>query len=400
MPSTQNPQSPALAAQFMLDPEIVYLNHGSFGACPRSVIEAQQAHRDRVEADAMRFYIYDLWPEVDRSREALGTLINADPADLVFVSNATSAVATVIANIDLNTGDEVIVNRFEYPACINNLRRACERAGAKLIIVDLPWNPIDEDSVVDAIMSKVNDRTKLVMFSLITSATAVRLPVERLIRELSAKGVETLLDAAHGPGCVPMDVMAWNPTYCTGNAHKWLCAPKGCAFLYVQRELQSGFRPLVLSNDAYDLEPAIERSKRSAFNHEFDYMGTDDRTAIMTVADSIGVLGSFFEGGIDELMRRNRALCLQARDLLCDAFGTEPTVPDSMLGPLAVIDIPAPGMSPRELRERLMSEYRIESMIVPNPSGNMPMIRVSPQVYNSIEQYQHTSDAIRSIVGI
>lgn len=384
----------------MLDPEIVYLNHGSFGACPRSVIEAQQAHRDRVEADAMRFYIHDLWPEVDRSREALGTLINADPADLVFVSNATSAVATVIANIGLNPGDEVIVNRFEYPACINNLRRACERASAKLIIVDLPWDPIDEDSVVDAIMSKVNDRTKLVMFSLITSATAVRLPVQRLIRELHARGVETLLDAAHGPGCVPMDVRAWNPTYCTGNAHKWLCAPKGCAFLYVQRELQSGFRPLVLSNDAYDLEPAIEQSKRSAFNHEFDYMGTDDRTAIMTVADAIWALGSFFEGGIDELMRRNRALCLQARDLLCDAFGTEPTVPDSMLGPLAVVDIPAQGMSPRELRERLMSEFRIESMIVPNPSGDTPMIRVSPQVYNSIEQYRYTADAIRSIVGI
>ena len=400
MTSTSLPSPSALATRFALDPEIVYLNHGSFGACPLAVLEAQRAHRDRVEADAMRFYIHDLWTDMDRSRAALGGLIHADPGDLVFVSNATSAVATVIANIDLGPGDEVVVNRFEYPACINNIRRACERSGATLVFADLPWPPVDEESVAEAIMGKVNDRTRLVLLSLITSATAVRLPVERLIRELGALGVESLLDAAHGPGCVPLDLGKWKPTYCTGNAHKWLCAPKGCAFLYLQREKQDGFRPLVLSNDAYNLEPAIGRSGRSVFNHEFDYMGTDDRTPMLTVADSIGVLGSFFTGGIDELMERNRAMCLEARDLLCEALGTEPIVPDSMLGPLAVIDIPAPGMDPRTLRERLMSEYRIEAMIVANPGSDTPMIRVSPQVYNSMEQYQYAAEAIRAICGL
>lgn len=388
------------SSSFLLDPEIVYLNHGSFGACPRAVLEAQDAHRERIERDAMRFYIYDLWGDIDRSRAALGGLINADAEDLVFVSNATSGVANVIANIDLHAGDEVLVTRFEYPACINNLRRACERAGAELVVVDLPWNPIDEDSVLGAIMDRVSDRTRLAMFSLITSATAVRLPVERLIKELHARDVETLLDAAHGPGCVPMDIKAWNPTYCTGNAHKWLCSAKGCAFLYVHKDKQDGFRPVILSNDAYDMEPAIARSDRSAFNHEFDYMGTDDRTPMLVVADAIEILGSFSEGGIAELMRRNLAMCLEARDLLCDAMGTAPMVPDSMLGPLATIEVPAPGMDPRTLRERLMEEFRIEAMIVPNPGGDTPMIRVSPQVYNSIEQYRYCADAIRSIIGL
>lgn len=399
MTSTQLPAPSPLASAFMLDPEIVYLNHGSFGACPAAVLEAQRAHRDRVEADAMRFYLYDLWAGMDRSRSALGGLINAEPRDLVFLPNATSAVATVTGNIDLRPGDEVVVTNFEYPACINNLRHACERSGATLIVVELAWNPIDADSVVEAIMGKVSDRTRLAMFSLITSATAVRLPVERLIRELHARGVETLLDAAHGPGCVPMDIAAWGPVYCTGNAHKWLCNPKGCAFLYVQRDMQEGFRPLVLSNDAYDLETAIERSGRSAFNHEFDYMGTDDRTPMLTVADAIETLGSLVEGGIDGLMSRNRRLCLAARDLLCDALGTEAMVPDSMLGPLAVVEIPTPGMEPRTLRERLMAEYRIEAMVVPNPGGDTPMIRVSPQVYNSMEQYQYAADAIKTIIG-
>ena len=400
MPTPTLPPLPELAHSFMLDPEIVYLNHGSFGACPRAVLEAQSAHRERVERDAMRFYIYDLWKVIDRSRTALGGLINAAPEDLVFVSNATSGVANVIANIDLKPGDEVLVTRFEYPACINNLRRACERAGAELVVVDLPWDPIDEDTVIDAIMGRVTDRTRLAMFSLITSATAVRMPVEQLIAELNARGVETLLDAAHGPGCVPMDIEAWGPTYCTGNAHKWLCSAKGCAFLYVHKNRQDGFRPVILSNDAYDIEPAIGRSGRSAFNHEFDYMGTDDRTPMLVVADAIETLGAFYPGGINELMDRNRAMCLEARNLMSDALGTEPLVPDSMLGPLAVIDIPAPGMDPRALRERLMEEFRIESMIVPNPESDTPMIRVSPQMYNSMEQYRYCANAIRSIVGL
>lgn len=394
------PSPSSLAQQFVLDPDVVYLNHGSFGACPRGVLEAQDAHRERIERDAMRFYIYDLWGDIDRSRSALGGLINADAEDLVFVSNATSGVANVIANIDLRPGDQVITTRFEYPACNNNLRRACEQAGAELVVVDLPWNPIDEESVLSAIMDRVTDRTRLAMFSLITSATAIRMPAERLINELHERGVETLLDAAHGPGCVPMDIKAWNPTYCTGNAHKWLCSAKGCAFLYVHKDKQDGFRPVILSNDAYDMEPAIARSDRSAFNHEFDYMGTDDRTPMLVVADAIETLGSFSEGGIAELMRRNLAMCLEARDLLCDAMGTAPMVPDSMLGPLATIEVPAPGMDPRTLRERLMEEFRIEAMIVPNPGGDTPMIRVSPQVYNSIEQYRYCADAIRSIIGL
>lgn len=400
MPTPTLPPQPELAHSFMLDPDVVYLNHGSFGACPAAVLEAQTAHRARVERDAMRFYIYDLWKDMDRSRAALGELVNTSPGDLVFVSNATSGVANVIANIDLEPGDEVLTTRFEYPACINNLRRACEQSGAELVVVDLPWDPIDEDSVVGAIMDRVTDRTRLAMFSLITSATAVRMPVERLIRELHGRDVETLLDAAHGPGCVPMDIGAWGPTYCTGNAHKWLCSAKGCAFLYVDKDKQDGFRPVILSNDAYDIEPAIERSERSAFNHEFDYMGTDDRTPMLVVADAIKALGAFYPGGINELMDRNRSMCLEARDLMCEALGTEPLVPDSMLGPLAVIDIPAPGMDPRVLRERLMDEFRIESMIVPNPGSDTPMIRVSPQVYNSLEQYRYCADAIRSIVGV
>jgi len=393
------PTPSPLIEQFRLDPTVVYLNHGSFGACPNQIIEAQQRYRDRVEGDAMRFYLYDLWKMIDHSREALGALIGASPADLVFVPNATAAVATVMHNLKLDVGNELLVTNFAYPACRNNFLRAADRSGAKVVVAELPWDGINEDSVVEAVLSKVNKRTKLVLLSLITSATAIRLPVERLIKELAAFGVETLLDAAHGPGCVAMDVDAWGAAYTTGNGHKWLCAPKGVAFLHVRRDLQPGFEPLVLSNDAMDLEAASARSGRSSFCHAFDYMGTDDRSAALSIADSIAFLEGILPGGIDALMAHNRALCLEARALLCEMLGTTPVVPESMIGALAAIDIRSEGIEASELRERLFDRHRIETMIVPSPRGEGLMVRVSPQVYNAIEQYRYLGEAIQKEVG-
>ncbi len=313
---------------------------------------------------------------------------------MVFVNNATTAVATVLHNLKLEPNDEMIVTNLEYPACTNNFDFVAQQTGAKVVVAEIQWDDICENSIVDTIMSKATDRTKLVLISLITSATAVRMPIERIIKELKALGIETLLDAAHGPGCVPMDIDTWGAAYTTGNGHKWLCSPKGVAFLHVRNDLQDGFRPMVLSNHAQSLEAACTRTQRSAFNHEFDYMGTDDRTGVLSIVDSIAFLQGVLPGGIDAVMAHNHKLCLEARDLLCEMFGTKPAVPDSMLGPLAVIDVPSTTMEPGVLRELLFANHRIETMIVPSPKGNGLMVRVSPQVYNTIEQYAYMGEAI------
>lgn len=391
------PPTPSLMNEhFRLDPTIAYLNHGSFGSCPMRVMEAQQGYRDRIEADPMQFYIYDQWEMIDRSRDALAPVIGASARDIVFVSNATNATATIVNNLSLSEGDELLVTNFEYPACVNNFRFVADKCGAKVTCAEFGWEGINEDSILDSILSKVTDRTKLALISLVTSETAIRMPVERIIRELKSLGVETLLDAAHGPGCVPMDIDSWGAAYTTGNGHKWLCSPRGVAFLHVRRDLQEGFRPLVLSNNAYDLESASKKTNRSAFCHEFDYMGTDDRTNVLAIADSVAFLDSLMPGGLDALMAHNRALCFEARDLLCSMLGTKANIPDSMTGPLAVIDLPETSMEPGAFREQLYTEFRIESMIVRSPSGGL-MVRVSPQVYNSIEQYAYLGEAILSI---
>jgi isopenicillin-N epimerase len=392
------PKPDPIIDQFVIDPEVVYLNHGSFGACPRAILEAQSAHRLDAERELVRFYVDDSWGKIDRARNSLSDLVNCNPQDLVFVHNATTGVATVLENLDLQPGDELLVTNCEYQACLNNFERIAKRTGAKVVVADIPW-PIEDDvDLVEAVHGKLTDRTKIVLLSLITSSTGIRFPVEVLIPSLKERGVETLLDAAHGPGCVPMDISAWGAAYTTGNAHKWLCAPKGAAFLHVRSDLQDGFTPLVVSNDALKLEEASAKTNRTPFMHAFDYAGTDDVTMYITIADSIEWLEGSHSNGLSGVMDRNRALCLEARSMICDRLGVEPPLPESMIGPLATIDLPNGSMTAQEIKQRLLDDYRIQVPVWGTPAGTVS-VRISVQVYNSMEQFEYLADALRSILG-
>tara|TARA_R110002096_G_scaffold173781_2_gene348118 strand:- start:305933 stop:307138 length:1206 start_codon:yes stop_codon:yes gene_type:complete len=391
------PKPAPIFDQFLIDPDVVYLNHGSFGACPQAILDAQSGHRLNAERELVRFYVKDSWGKIDRARNALAGLVHCDPQDLVFVHNATTGVATVLDNLDLSEGDELLVTNCEYQACLNNFGRAAKRTGAKVARVTLPWPIESEEQVIDTVMSGVTDRTKIALLSLITSSTGIRLPIEQLIPMLKERGVETILDAAHGPGCTPMDINSWGAAYTTGNAHKWLCAPKGAAFLHVRADLQHGFTPLVISNDALDLEAAGKKTGRSGFNHAFDYAGTDDVTMYLTVADCIDWFESNIEGGVNGNMQRNRDLCLQARDLICHELGCIPPVPDSMLGPLSTIDLPAGNQTARQIKDRLESEFNIQIPVWGTPAGTVA-VRISVQAYNSIEQYQYLARALKIIL--
>lgn len=391
------PTASEYAHHFGIDPDLVYLNHGSFGACPKQVLDAQSTHRARIERDAVRFYVHDLWSAMDRSRDALAPVVGCAPEDLVFVNNATSGVATVLSNLRTTLGDEIVVTNLEYTACNNNILRHAEQRGASVKFAQIPWPIESENQIVDAIMEQLSVRTKLVMFSLITSATGVVFPAERLIRELKERGIETLLDAAHGPGCIPMHIDQWGAAYTTGNGHKWLCSPKGTAFLHVRKDLQEDFRPLVLSNDAQQLEIASAKTDRSAFNHEFDYAGTDDASGRMTIADAIDTLSSIFPGGIDAIMAHNHKLCLDARAMLCDALDVPAPCPESMIGPLATIPLPAGAPDAPALKAALLDDWKIQIPVWGTPSGTA--IRISAQIYNSSAQYEYLARALREICG-
>ncbi len=212
------------AARWGLDPSIDFLNHGSFGACPRDVLEFQAALRDRMEAEPVQFLGL-----LAGSREALAAFIGASPDDLAFVTNATTGVNTVLQSLRFGRGDELLTTDHEYNAILNAARAVAARDGAQVVVAHVPFPIGDPADVIAAVLGAVTDRTRLALISHVTSPTALIFPAAELIKELTARGIDTLLDAAHSPGMLPVDLNAIGAAYATGNAHKWICGPQGPA---------------------------------------------------------------------------------------------------------------------------------------------------------------------------
>ncbi len=423
MHTAQRPLRSAVAHHWRLDPQLVFLNHGSFGACPTPVVEAQQGLRDRIEREPVSFFCDELFALTDRARKAIASLTGGRPEDYVFLANATQSVATVMDNAaqgiglaggkPLGPGDEILINSHEYPACQNIVRRTAERTGARVVSVDLPWldlpAPVTSDRLFELMMSCVTDRTRLCMVSLITSPTGLIMPVSRLAHALRARGVATLVDAAHGPGAIEMDVTRIGADFITSNCHKWLCSPKGSAFLYVRPENQLGFRPMALSNFARAPEGTKSRSK---FNLEFDYVGTDDPTARLAIADAVELVPRCAEMDWKQIVAHNRALVMRGRDILVERLGMTAPAADELIGPLAVVplpDVPAdrrdriakrPTLYSNALQDNLVAKHGVQvpvwvpSAYLGQPFDGKRYIRLSAQVYNTIEQYAYLADVL------
>lgn len=372
-----------------LDPSITFLNHGSFGAAPRAVLEKQNEFRAQMEREPVRFFVRELEPLLDDARQVLAQFIGADPTGIAFVPNATAGVNAVLRSLDLDKFDELLVTTQEYNACRNSLDYVANVAGAKVVVVELPFPIGGEEVIVERIMEKVTDRTRLLLIDHVTSQTALIMPVARLVRELAARRIDTLVDGAHAPGFLPLDVRAIGAAYYTGNLHKWVCAPKGAAFLYVRENRRRSIRPVSISHGANS-----SRTDRSRFHLEFDWTGTFDPSAWLAVPEAIRFMESLVEGGWPQVMRRNRDLALGARDLLCEALRIEKPAPDEMLGAMAAVPLPdgtlteAPSLYGDPLQDRLLFEHGIEVPIVPWPAPPKRVLRVSAQLYNTMEDYE------------
>ena len=217
--------SDRLVSLWRLDPEVLYLNHGSFGACPAAVLRAQSRLRAQMEREPVDFLDGVLAGKLDAARATLARFLGADPADLVLVPNATTAVNAVLRSFALEPGDELLLTTQTYGACRKAADFVAQRAGARLITARVPFPLMSEEEVVAAVLAAVSPRTRLALLDHVTSPTALVLPIERLVGELAARGIDTLVDGAHAPGMVPLDLRRIGAAYYTGNAHKWLCAP-------------------------------------------------------------------------------------------------------------------------------------------------------------------------------
>jgi isopenicillin-N epimerase len=253
---------------------------------------------------------------------------------------------------------------------------------------------------VDAVLAAVTPRTRFALLDHVTSPTGLVLPVARLVRELESRGIPVMIDGAHAPGMVPLDLAALGASFYTGNCHKWLCAPKGVAFLHVRRALQPAIRPVVISHGANST-----RTDRSRFIQEFDWTGTLDPTAILALPEALRVMGSLVPGGWAEVMARNRSLALAARAHLAEVLGVAPPAPESMVGSLAalklsdaVLDPSMPFVFPDPLQGELMARFNIEAMVSPWPAPPQRVLRVSAQLYNGMDDYRRLGAALRELL--
>lgn len=385
---------------WILDPDVAYLNHGAFGACPRPVLEAQQRWRVELETNPNRFFLEAYVPALDAARAELAAFLGADPAGLVFVRNATEGVNAVVRSLEpgLRAGDELLVTDHAYNACRNAFEVSAERTGARVVVAHVPFPIESPDEALEAILGAAGGRTRLVLIDQVTSPTALILPVERVIAALEP-GVPVLVDAAHAPGMVPIALDASAASFTAGNCHKWLCAPKGAGFLHVRADMRERILPTVVSHGWN----RVFRPSASRFQAMFDWAGTTDPSAWLAVPDAIETVGGLVPGGWSEVMTRNHQLALAARDLLCDALRVAPAAPDEMIGAMAALPLPdAPSRdvaTPSDwgdedvLGDRLRRRG-IEVPIMPWPRPPSRLVRVSAQLYNRIEDYQRLAEAL------
>jgi isopenicillin-N epimerase len=388
--------STAWATLWPLDPRVIFLNHGSFGACPTEVLRQQAALRTEMEAEPVRFLSRELDDRLAAARGALAAIVGAEPEDLAFVSNATSGINAVLRSLALAPGDELLTTDHTYNACRNALDFVAARERVRVVVVRIPFPVVSADAIAAAVLEAVTPRTRLALLDHITSPTALVLPIERLVAELGARGVEVAVDGAHAPGMVPLDLDGLGAAYYSGNCHKWLCAPKGSAFLWVRRDRQPGVRPLTISHGA-----TASRPGHSRFRMEFDWTGTDDPTAWLAVPRAIDYLGALLPGGWPALMARNRGLALQARRALCAVAGTEPPCPDAMVGSIASIPLPdgraaeVAWRRPDALQARLFDGWGIEVPVMSWPAPPRRLLRISAQLYNGPDHYARLAEALR-----
>ena len=380
---------------WLLDPEVTFLNHGSFGATPRAILAKQDEWRTRMEREPVLFLARELEGLVDAARADIARFIGAGTEDIAFVPNATAGVNAVLRSQRFEAGDELLVTTHEYNASRNILDYVAARSGANVIVADIPF-PIESPAVViERLMNAVNTRTRLLLIDHVTSQTALVFPLEEIVTEMHARGVEVLVDGAHAPGMLPLDLRSLGVSYYTGNLHKWVCAPKGAAFLYVREDRRARIRPVAISHGANST-----RNDRSRYHLEFDWTGTFDPTAWLCAAESLRYLPSLVPGGWTEIMRRNRDLAMRARDILCSTLEISPPAPDVMLGSMAAVPLPegdatsAPSLYGDPLQDRLFEQHRIEVPVVPWPKTPQRVLRVSAFLYNAIEEYERLAEAV------
>jgi isopenicillin-N epimerase len=348
-----------------------------------------------MEAEPVQFLWRRYEEHLEPARVALAKFIGARAQDIAFVTNATVGVNSVLRSVKLGRGDELLSTNLDYNACHNILVETARRTGARLVVARVPFPLPNPEAILEAVLEEVTSRTRLALIDHITSHTALVFPIERLVRELEARGVDVVVDGAHAPGMLPLDLAHLRPAYYTGNLHKWVCAPKGAAFLWAREDKQAGLQPAVISHGNNTPRPGY-----GPFQDRFDWAGTFDPTAWFCVGAAIRWLGELLPGGWRELRQRNHRLAIEARRLLCKKLDLEPPCPKNLIGSMATLPLPerfqqAPLSGKIDVEARqLYDQFGIEVPFMRIGQPERRYFRISAQIYNSLEEYEYLAEAL------
>jgi isopenicillin-N epimerase len=384
--TTPPPLGHAIRAEWDLDPDFLTVNHGSFGATPRSVIAAQRAWQDRLERQPSRFMSTIYSAAIRDAADALGSFLNANGSDIVFVDNATTGCNAVLRSLSLRAGEEVIVLSHAYGAVDNAVRFVTERAGARIIRAVVPFPDPSEDSLVAAVAAAITPKTGLAVIDHITSGSAIVLPVERIVAACHAAGVPVLVDGAHAPGQIDLDLTAIGADWYVGNCHKWLCAPKGCAFLYARPAAQSGLHPGTISH-----------GYGQGFLAEFDWTGTTDPSRFLAVKEAIAFYRAL--GGA-ALRDRDRALAARGADLIARRLNTEVGTRGPVAGAMATIRLPVGDPSPDRAMaiRRLLMAAGTDAPVHALDGGLW--LRLSAFAYNDLADFARLAELVAEVLRV
>ncbi|NJM28219.1 MAG: aminotransferase class V-fold PLP-dependent enzyme [Pseudanabaena sp. RU_4_16] len=367
-------------SQWLLEENCVFLNHGSFGATPKVVLDAQTRWRQRLELQPVRFMTQELPDALRAAAAELAGFVGAKGEDIVFVENATAGINAVVRSLSFVPGDLIVTTNHVYGAVRKTLEFVCQHTGAKLIEAQVPFPIRNEAEIVAAIATQLNPRVKLLAIDHITSPTALIFPVAEIIRLAKLQNIPVIVDGAHAPGMIPLHIESLNADWYVGNCHKWLFAPKGCGFLWTTPQKQKETHPTVISHGL-----------GSGYCHEFDWTGTRDFSAWLAVTEAIAFARQL---GFTQIYTHNHNLAVWAGQLLVHAWGGRTNTPSSTTGAMTTVQVPAKKSTYgyQELHDYLWEFHRIEVPII--PFANRLWVRISAQIYNEPSEYRLLAEAL------
>ncbi len=373
----------ALRRRFLLERGTAFLNHGSFGATPRVVLAAAERWRLRMEANPDRFLRYVMPGALRAAAGKLAAFMKARADDLVFVENATSGMNAVLRSLEFRRGDEILATTHTYNAVRQTIREVCRRTGAKLVEAPIVLPVTNESSLIDPIKKHLNRRTRLVVLDHISSPTGLIFPVKRLAAMARKRGARVLVDGAHAPGQLELDIPSLGVDWYAGNCHKWLFAPKGCGFLWARRSAQAGIHPTVISH-----------GYGKGFTEEFDWTGTRDFSSWLAVPEA---LQFFRQLGPTRTRNYNHQLVTQKAKEISQAWNTPVDGPPELHGSLMAIRLP--DFLQRRNPVLLMAELlaRLRTIVPVVPIDGALWARISAQVYNTPADYDRLLEHLQRL---